>query len=104
MNIAVILAGGVGSRVGAEMPKQFVKVLDKPVLVYTIEAFQRHEEIDAIEVVCIASHRDYLEELITCYQLDKVKWIVNGGATFQESVMNGIDGLKDECEIGRAHV
>ncbi len=97
MNIAVILAGGVGSRVGAEMPKQFVKVLDKPVLVYTIEAFQRHEEIDAIEVVCIASHRDYLEELITCYQLDKVKWIVNGGATFQESVMNGIDGLKDEC-------
>ena len=64
MNIAVILAGGVGSRVGAGMPKQFVKILDKPVIVYTIEAFQKHEDIDAIEVVCVKSHIDYMQELV----------------------------------------
>ena len=52
MNIAVILAGGVGLRVGAEIPKQFIEVLGKPVLAYTIEAFQQNKYIDAIEVVC----------------------------------------------------
>ena len=88
MNIAVILAGGVGSRVGAGMPKQFVKILGKPVIVYTIEAFQKHEDIDAIEVVCI---RD------STYGLSKVKWITEGGADFQGSVLNGINNLQDKC-------
>ena len=83
MNIAVILAGGVGSRVGAGMPKQFVKILGKPVIVYTIEAFQKHEDIDAIEVVCVKSHIDYMKELVDTYGLSKVKWITEGGADFQ---------------------
>lgn len=56
MNTAIILAGGVGSRFGADRPKQFVEVLGKPILVYTIEIFQNHPEIDAIEVVCVKSH------------------------------------------------
>lgn len=97
MNIAVILAGGVGSRVGAGMPKQFVKILDKPVIVYTIEAFQKHEDIDAIEVVCVKSHIDYMRELVDTYGLSKVKWITEGGADFQGSVLNGINNLQDKC-------
>ena len=97
MNIAVILAGGVGSRVGAGMPKQFVKILGKPVIVYTIEAFQKHEDIDAIEVVCVKSHIDYMQELVDTYGLSKVKWITEGGADFQGSVLNGINNLQDKC-------
>jgi len=96
MNIPIILAGGVGSRVGAGKPKQFVEVLGKPILVYTIEAFQNHPEVDAIEVVCIKSHIEYLKTLIKEYNLTKVKWIVEGGVDFQHSVINGINNLNDK--------
>lgn len=96
LNIAVILAGGVGSRVGAEIPKQFIEILQKPVLAYTVEAFQNHSEIDAIEVVCIKSYIDYMSEMKKKYSFDKMKWIVEGGTTFQESVMNGIKNLEDK--------
>ena len=64
MNTAIILAGGVGSRVGANVPKQFIGVMGKPVLVYTMEIYQQHPEIDAIEVVCHAKYVDYLRELV----------------------------------------
>lgn len=94
MNIGIILAGGVGSRVGAEKPKQFLEVFGKPVIVYTIEAFQKHTEIDAIEVVCLESYRERLEEMIHTYHLSKVKWITDGGKTFQESVSRGISNLR----------
>ena len=100
MNIAIILAGGIGSRLGAtdqdgnHIPKQFVKVLGKPVLVYTIEAFERHPNIEAIEVVCVESYLKYLQDLVTTHGLNKVKWIVKGGGTFQESVMNGVVNLE----------
>ena len=96
MNIPIILAGGVGSRVGADRPKQFIDIYGKPVLVYTIEAFQNHPEIDAIEVVCIKSHIDYLKELVEKYNLTKVKWICEGGKDFQHSVINGVNNLKGE--------
>lgn len=98
MNIPIILAGGVGSRVGADKPKQFIEILGKPVLVYTIEAFQNHPEIDAIEVVCIKSHIDYLKELVEKYNLDKVKWIAEGGEDFQHSVINGVNNLKGQID------
>lgn len=96
MNIAVILAGGVGSRVGADRPKQFIEVMGKPVLAYTIEEFQNHPEIDAIEVVCHAKWKEYLQGIIEKYGYGKVRWIVDGGSTFQESVMNGINYLSDK--------
>lgn len=96
MNIAVILAGGVGSRVGADRPKQFVEVLGKPVLAYTIEVFQKHPEIDAIEVVCHKSWRDYLKKMAEEYGFDKVKWVADGGDTFQKSVLNGVNYLEDK--------
>lgn len=98
MNVAVILAGGVGSRVGADRPKQFIEIMDKPILAYTVGKFQEHPEIDAIEIVCIHSYLEYMQEMIDKYSLDKVKWIAEGGSTFQESVMNGINHLKDRIE------
>ena len=94
MNIAVILAGGVGSRVGADRPKQFIEILGKPVLAYTVEKFDNHPDIDAIEIVCVKSHIDYLREMVKEYGFKKVKWITEGGDTFQGSVMNGIYNLK----------
>lgn len=96
MNIAVILAGGVGSRVGADRPKQFIEILGKPVLAYTVEKFNSHPEIDAIEIVCVESHIEYLREMVQTYNLDKVKWVTKGGDTFQASVKNGITNLKDK--------
>lgn len=96
MNIAVILAGGVGSRLGADIPKQFIKVLGKPVLAYTIDVFQKHPDIDAVEVVCHKSWKDYLQEMVKTCGLTKVKWIADGGDTFQESVLNGVFHLEDK--------
>lgn len=93
----MILAGGVGSRVGASIPKQFIEVGGKPILVYTLEKFQSCEDIDAIEVVCIASYIDECRRLVRKYHLDKVSMIVEGGETYQDSVINGINALGDVC-------
>ena len=95
MVTAIILAGGVGSRVGAGRPKQFIEVLGKPVLAYTIEIFQNNPQIDTIEVVCHKKWKEYLMGMIEQYGLRKVKWIADGGDTFQDSVMSGINNLKD---------
>ena len=94
MITAIILAGGVGSRVGADRPKQFVEVLDKPVLAYTIENFQKY--VDVIEVVCHKEWRSYLDRMVQKYNLIKVKWIADGGDTFQDSVISGVNNLKDK--------
>lgn len=96
MNVAVILAGGSGTRVGAGVPKQFIEVYGKPVLAYTIEKFQEHNEIDAIEVVCKPDYKEYLENIIKENNYDKVKWIVDGGIDFQTSVLNGVNNLKEK--------
>lgn len=94
-NIAIILAGGVGSRVGAGKPKQFIEVEGKPVIAYTIEKFQKHQCIDAIEIVCVKEYKAYLKEIVKRYDFNKVKWIVKGGDSFQKSVMSGVYHLKD---------
>lgn len=97
MNIAVILAGGVGKRVGASIPKQFIEVQGKPILIHTIEKFQNCDMVDAIEVVCIASYMDEFKEMVKKYNLTKVKYIVEGGDTYQESVINGLKALESVC-------
>lgn len=94
----MILAGGVGSRVGADKPKQFVDILGKPVLAYTIDIFQKHTDVDAIEVVCHTEWMDYLKKMLKKYNFTKVKWIINGGNTFQESVINGTNYLKNKVD------
>ncbi len=98
MNIAVILAGGVGNRLGAGIPKQFVEILGKPILAYTIEPFDKHPDIDAILVVCVKPYVDYIWELKEKYSFEKLKWVTEGGATFQESVMNGMNYLSDKAQ------
>ena len=72
MITAMILAGGSGSRVGAGRPKQFVEILGKPVLAYTIELYQKNPQVDAIEIVCHADWIHYLETIIENYRLSKV--------------------------------
>lgn len=94
MNIAVILAGGVGSRVGADRPKQFVEVLGKPVLAYTTELYQKHPQIDRVEIVCHCQWMEYTKEMVRDYGFSKVRWIVPGGETFQDSVLNGVNHLR----------
>ena len=98
MNIAVILAGGVGNRVGAGIPKQFIEVLGKPVLYYTLEEFEKHEEVDAILVVCVESYMDYVRDMKDKYNLSKLRWVTEGGSTFQGSVLNGIRFLEDKID------
>lgn len=99
MNVALILAGGVGNRLGARIPKQFIEVLGKPVLAYTIEAFEKHPGIDAVLVACVKPYMDYMWEMKEKYGLTKLRWVTEGGDTFQGSVMNGVRYLEDK--IGR---
>lgn len=91
MNIAVIFAGGTGSRMRSkEKPKQFLEIYNKPIIVHTIEHFENNEGIDAIVVVCIAEWIDYFHSLVYKYRLDKVKKVVPGGTTGQLSIYNGL--------------
>ncbi len=97
MNVALIIAGGVGSRMHQEIPKQFINVYDKPVIVYTMEAFQRHPMVDAIEVVCLDGWHDILRAYARQYGITKLKWVVSGGKSGQESIRNGVYHLEDKC-------
>lgn len=98
MNTAIIIAGGSGSRMGQDIPKQFINVYDKPVIIYTLESFQKHPEIDAIEVVCIDGWHDVLRAYAKQFGIDKLRWIVSNGGTAQESIRNGLLGLKECCK------
>lgn len=94
MNYVIIIAGGIGSRLGAPVPKQFVKVLGKPIIVYTMEHFQNHPDIDAIVLVCVDGYLDDLKEITEKYGISKVLKIVRGGSEYERSIMNGIAGLE----------
>ena len=98
MNVAIIIAGGIGSRMGADIPKQFVNVKNKPVIIYTLEAFQLHPAIDAIEVVCIKGWERTLRDYAQQFKITKLQWVVEGGATAQESIRNGVFALEDVLE------
>ena len=97
MNIALIIAGGSGSRMGQDIPKQFINVYDKPVIIYTLENFQKHPKIDAIEVVCIDGWHDVLWAYAKQFSIDKLKWVIPNGNTAQESIRNGLLALKEHC-------
>jgi 2-C-methyl-D-erythritol 4-phosphate cytidylyltransferase len=96
MNVAIILAGGTGSRIGAGRPKQFIEILGKPILAYTLEIFQKNTNIDAIEIVCHKDWVDEIKEIVNRYGITKTKWYAPGGETYQESFMNGVFNLKDK--------
>ena len=95
MNVALILAAGSGSRMGnTNKPKQFLNIYNKPLIVHTIEAFEMHEEIDMILIVTNDSYIDQVKVWCKQFDLGKVKYIVEGGPTRQESVYNGIKHLE----------
>ena len=97
MNIAIIIAGGSGSRMGQSIPKQFITIHDKPVLIYTLEGFQRHPLIDAIEVVCIDGWQEVVWAYARQHNIEKLQWIVTGGKSGQESIRNGVFNLEGQC-------
>jgi len=90
MNIALIIAGGVGARMNQDIPKQFINVYDKPVIIYTLEAFQKHPSIDAIEVVCLDGWHDILRAYAKQFGITKLESIVSGGKNGQDSIRNGL--------------
>ena len=100
MNIAVILAGGSGKRMGAPVPKQFLTIYGKPVIAYTLEVFEKHPEIDAIEVVSVADYVDEVWSIGKKYGIGKLRWVTLGGDTCQASTRNGIFALDGVCKDG----
>lgn len=98
MNIAVVLAGGTGQRLGAQIPKQFVRVLGKPLIVYALELYQNSPQMDAIEVVCAQDYIDEVWSYVEQYGLSKVRWVVPGGDSCQDSTRNGIFALEGVCQ------
>lgn len=96
MNCALIFAGGTGQRMNSKTkPKQFLELHSKPIIVYTLEQFEGHPDIDGIVVVCLESWIPYLEKLIERYDLSKVVKVVRGGATGQDSIRNGLEAIED---------
>lgn len=91
---AIIIAGGVGSRMGLDIPKQFVEVDGKPVLFYTLEGFEHHPLVDDIVLVCIDGWQDEVRAKAAQYGITKLRDIVTGGATGQESIRNGVFSLE----------
>lgn len=98
MNAALIIAGGTGNRMGQSIPKQFLNVFDKPVLIYTLENFERQDEVDAICVVCIEGWEEMVRAYANQFNISKLRWIVKGGGSAQESIRNGVERL--ETELG----
>ncbi len=94
-NIALILAGGSGERMHQDIPKQFLNVYDKPIIIYTLEAFQRHPNIDGIVVVCIDGWESILQAYCKQFNITKLEKIVPGGITGQESIRNGVYAIAE---------
>lgn len=97
-NYVVLLAGGIGKRMGLSIPKQFLEVEGKPILVHTAERFQNNPKIEKIIIVCVKDWIDHLRELVSKYSLTKVEWIIEGGDTGHDSIRNGVFFLKDKID------
>ena len=96
MNIALLTAAGSGTRMGQDIPKQFMTIDDCPVIIYTMLSFQKHPDIDAIAVVCLDGWEKSLQAYANQYGITKFKYIFPGGNSNQESIHNGIVGLRNE--------
>jgi len=97
VNIALILAGGQGLRMGENKPKQFIDLLGKPIIIRTLEAFENHPEIDSIAVVCLKEWQDELLALIKQYKIKKVRWIIDAGENRRQSSYNGVTAIQLDC-------
>ena len=103
MNVALIFAGGIGSRMGSETPKQFLEWNGKAIIIHTLNVFEEHPDIDAIVIACKEEWIDYLNNLISKYGLSKVKKVVPGGATGQLSIYNGLCAAEEIRTIGKEY-
>lgn len=97
MNVALLTAAGQGTRMGQDIPKQFLHVNDKPVIIYTLERFQNSPQIDAILVVTLPHWSDFIWSYANQFGITKLKWVVPGGETGQESIYNGLTKINEEC-------
>ena len=97
-NIAILTAGGTGTRTHQDLPKQFLTVENKPILIYTLEAFQQHPSIDEIYVACLEGWSAVLDAYARQFNITKLKKIVTGGFTGQESIYNGLKAIKEDHE------
>ena len=95
-NVALIIAGGVGARMNQDIPKQFLSVNDKPVIVYTMECFQNHPDIDSIYVACLSGWTDILVAYAKQFNITKLKRIVEGGKNGQDSIRNGVYAISED--------
>ena len=94
MNYAIILAAGVGQRMrNGGLPKQFLKLMGKPIIVYTLEKFEQCDEIDRVVVVCHGGYIDYMQQLLDLYQIKKVVKVIVGGNDRQSSLKRGLDEI-----------
>lgn len=96
MNIAILTAGGIGSRTHQDLPKQFITVDNKPIIVYTLEAFQQHPNIDEIYVSCLEGWNTVLDAYAKQFNITKLKRIVIGGVTGQESIYNAMKAIDED--------
>lgn len=99
MNVALLTAAGSGTRMHLDIPKQFVHVNNKPIIVHTMERFQNHPQIDAIIVVTIPTWIDFVWAYAKQFNITKLKWVAAGGETGQQSIMNGLNELKQHCAM-----
>lgn len=99
MNIALLTAAGLGTRMNLDLPKQFLYIDGKPVIVHTLLAFQSHPQIDAIIVVTLEAWIDTIKAYAQEFDITKLKWIVVGGKTGQESINCGIKELEKHCKL-----
>lgn len=99
MVIALLTAAGSGSRMHQDIPKQFLHIDNKPIILYTLEAFQRNPQVDAIMVVTLDTWKDFVWTYSRQYNISKLRWVVSGGATGQESIGNGLKALAEECPM-----
>ena len=100
MIAALLLAGGIGSRIGDAIPKQFICIHGVPIIVYTMNAFQKNRNIDSITVVCLEGWEKEVQRLAERYKITKLKRIIRGGVNTQESISNGVFGIKDLMNPG----
>lgn len=97
MNVVIITAGGKGMRMHQEVPKQFMPIKNKPLIIYTLEAFQKHPNIDAILISCLPGWKPILEAYIKQYQISKVNWIIDSVDTPQASLYLAVKELEKHC-------
>lgn len=93
-NIGLIIAGGSGNRMHQDIPKQFITVNERPVIVYTLEAFEKHPEIESIAVVCIEGWEQVLWAYARQFNISKLQYVVSGGKNGQDSIRNGVYELE----------